>query len=817
MSPISLSSLKLSTHQLSTYQRNHFTSQFKAAKLKDSIASPLSSVSTLQNRKTSIQAQFHPDEGAWFNDDIRRPAAKIDLSSLQAADQPEDFLMNFEKPVDFYSTTFDQATQNAVTHLTQSTSYGAFNHLPEWDLVQATDIVKGLNAMLTVLKEDFQQLETSATAHLSAPTWESIMVPFEKLGEDLGKAQARIYHLQSVNYSSDMQTAFDEVRPALVEFSITMGQSRALFDALMALQNSNRLDPVQARIVENSLKSMKHQGVGLDGSEREQFLNIQQQLASLSSDFSNHLVEEAKNERIIVTNADQLKGIPQSVIDAAAKQAQTDVGADHKGGIKGPWHFSLDGSTYMSVLQNCEARALREGFFKRFAARGTQGDYANTQILADILKLKQAKAQMLGFDNAAQMSLDTKMAPSESAVINLMDELKTVASPIAEQELEQLVAFAQSQDSSITRLEPWDMSFWNEAYVKAHFNVDQEALRQYFQAPKVMDSLFNMMHQLFGLEIAPVAHGQVPTWDKDVQFYQIKEEGQPIAGFFMDPYARPGEKRGGAWMNTVVDRSKALAGPEQTSSNPVALFIMNIRPPQGDTPGLLSLDDVETLFHEFGHALQHMLTRVEEGDVSGINGVEWDAVEVASQFNENWVYRPEFLKSVSSHVTTGESLDDETIDKIIQSRNYFAANNCLRQLSLSLMDFKLHQEYGLKESDPKITPQAIENQVRKATLKTPYIESLSTLPAFSHIFAGGYSAGYYSYKWAEVMAADAFAAFEEAGLDNPQALKEQATKYRNTILAEGGSRPAGEVYRDFRGKDATPEALLRHQGLLAAS
>lgn len=746
--------------------------------------------------------------------DFRQPGGLSHLISLQSAHQSEDeFAMSdhSSKTPNTNIRIHDDATKKAIQNLTESVNYGAFNRLPRWDLFNAEDIVTGLNAMMTEVKADFAQLEANVK-----PTWEGLIEPLEKIGQHMGDAQSRIYHLQSVCFSDAVQKAFDEVRPALVELSTAMGQSRTIFDALVEMQKTASLDPVQSRIVDNFLKSMHHQGVSLDGQPRERFLAIQKELASLSSDFSNHLVLEAKNERLKVTDASRLKGIPKAVIDAALEQAKID-GCENVDSKVGPWHFTLDGSTYMSVIQNCENRGMREEFLRLFSSRGTKGDYDNQNILEQILKLKQEKAQLLGFENAAQLSIDTKMAPNEAAVLDLMAQLKQVASPVAEQELKALTDYAKSKDPSIKKLEPWDIAFWNEQYVKENFDVDQEALRQYFQVPKVMNSLFDMMKQLFGLEITPIVDAAIPTWHKDVTFYQIKENGKPIAGFFMDPYARPGEKRGGAWMNSVVDKSKALAAKGEAAPNPIALFIQNIRPPQGGQPGLLSLDDVETLFHEFGHALQHMLTRVDQGEVSGINGVEWDAVEVASQFNENWVYRPEFLKSVSSHVETGKPLDDTTINKIIESRNYFAANTCLRQLSLSLIDFKLHQEYGVPGTDQSKTPQMIENEVRKDILKSPYIESLSVLPSFSHIFAGGYSAGYYSYKWAEVMAADAFSAFEEAGLDNPEALQQQAKKYRDTILAQGGSRPAGDVYREFRGRDATPDALLRHQGLLTGS
>lgn len=759
--------------------------------------------------------------------DGKEPFSDINLESIGIPAESKSELYRFNSssswlntsPMQEYMDQYDQATGMAVQHLTASVSDGVFAHLPQWHLIQPQDVIKGFNAIFDIVRAEFSLLEQNAV-----PTWDGLILPMEKLGHLLGTAVGRVHHLQKVNFSKEMQTAFDSVQPALVELSTMMGQSRTIFDGLVQLKASPNLSSKQQRVVEQALQGMHHQGVSLNGQDKERFLLIAQELAKATTLYSQHLMDEAKHARVKVQNPEQIRGIPAVILQQALDQAVAD--GEQANTNSGPWHFKLDGATAISIMKLCENSEFREVFSTRFADRGTAQEYDNQEIVNTILRLKQAKAKLLGFENAAQMSLDTKMAKSEEAVIDLLEKLKQAAKPFAEKELQALTAFAKSKDSSISDLQPWDLAFWREQYVQAHYDVDQEKVRDFLQIPKVMNSLFTMMKDVFGLDITKVdaafhpKNQEIPTWHPDVEFYEIKEQGKTIAGFFMDPYSRPGEKSAGAWMNGLIDKSSLLALPLQSTSIPVALFVLNARPPENNKPGLVSLADVETLFHEFGHAMQHMLTREDIGDISGINGVEWDAVEVASQLNENWVYRPEFLKSVTCHIETGQPLDDTTIQKIIDSRHYFAGNDCLRQVALSLIDFTLHQHFGHETAGHKdvqlaaLSSQMIENKIKKSVLTAPFVETSSMLPSFSHIFAGGYSAGYYSYKWAEVMAADGFAAFEEAGLDNPAALKEVAKRYRDTILAQGGSRPAGDIYRDFRGRDATPAALLRHQGLI---
>ena len=428
----------------------------------------------------------------------------------------------------------------------------------------------------------------------------------------------------------------------------------------------------------------------------------------------------------------------------------------------------------MAVLQHALNPGLRERMYRAFRERGTTEAHDNRPVLREILELRQQQAQLVGFANYAELSIDSKMAPSVAAVWALLDELETAARPVAEREYAELLARAEANE-----LAPWDVAYQAERLREARYHYDAEALRDYFQLPRVLEGLFDLTARLYDVSVVESTDAEVPRWDPSVTFYEVHRAGKPIAGFYVDPYARPGEKRGGAWMNTVVGRSRLLATPGHSASLPVALFVMNARPPAAGRPGVMSLDEVRTLFHEFGHATQHMLTQVEEGGASGMNLVEWDSVELASQFNEYWMEHKPFLRALTAHVDSGEALDDATLDRIIEARNFMVGNGTLRQVLFAKVDMRLHEQVGI---DASADPFAIERVQMDATLITPTLPEESQLPAFGHLFAGGYAAGYYSYKWAEVLAADAFGAFQDVGLDNPEAVRESGStvcRYRS--------------------------------------
>ena len=697
----------------------------------------------------------------------------------------------------------DTATPLARLELT--TTSGTIAHLPVWAGIAAADVEPGVTELVDMATAEFAALEESLE-----PTWAGLMEPLERIEHRLEAVVGAITHLTSVKYSDEMQEAYDAVRPAIVAMSNTMSQSRAVYDAMVALRDSDEgqnLSVARARILDESIRGMERSGVALTGAQQDRYKEIKNRLAEISNTFSTNLIKEERESRVKVTDEARLDGVPDAVIEIAKNQAIED-------GAEDAWHFQVNGVSYLGICQNGTNRSLREDMLRAFRTRGVQPDLDNRPILKEILELRQEQAQLVGCANYAELSLDAQMAPSVEAVWELLDQLEHAARPFAEIELESLTAFMVEQGAEgADDPQPWDTAYWAERQQEALYSYDAEVLRDYFQLPKVLGGLFDLVTKLYGVEIAESTDASVPVWDESVQFFEVRRDGNVIAAFYVDPYSRPGEKRGGAWMNTVVGRDRLLATGDADSSLPVALFVMNARPPADGRPGLMSLDEVRTLFHEFGHATQHMFTEIDEGGASGMNLVEWDSVELASQFNEYWMEHKPFLRALTAHVDTGEPLDDETLDRIIDSRNFMVANATLRQLHFAKSDLTLHQRFGIDDSI--VDPQALDIELGNQILVTPRLEGESMLPAFGHIFAGGYAAGYYSYKWAEVLAADAFAAFREAGLDNEAELAEVASRFRETVLGLGGSRPAAEVYRLFRGRDATPDALLADQGLVS--
>ncbi|MFK7912670.1 MAG: M3 family metallopeptidase [Pseudomonadales bacterium] len=693
--------------------------------------------------------------------------------------------------------------------------YGPLAHLPDWPAFTAERAQPALEALIAQSDAAFTALESSIE-----PTWEGIMVPLAQLEERLGHVLGWTMHLVSVKYSDALQAAYDAVRPDYVKLASRMAQSQPLYQAMRTLADAPAyaaLSGVQQRILTESIRGMERSGVHLEGAQRSRYEEIKDRLSELSNTFQTNLVKEEKGARVIATTTEEVEGVPAAVLAMAAETAKED-GETGATAESGPWHFVVNGVNYMAVIQQCKREKLRERFYRAFRERGTSKEFDNRPVVDEILRLRQESAQLVGFDHYAAYSVDAKMAGSTEAVWGLMNQLEKAAKPAAIRERDALESFMrESLGRDNARLDPWDVSYWSERQLESLYSYDSEALRDYFQLPKVLDGLFTLTQSLYGVDIRRAPAGAVPVWDDSVEFFEVLRDGKVIAGFYVDPFARPGEKRGGAWMNDVVGRSATLAVDGQSSSLPVALFVMNARPPADGKPGLMSLDEVRTLFHEFGHATQHMFTEIEEGGASGMNLVEWDAVELASQFNEYWMdYKP-FLRDLSAHVDTNEPLDDDTLDRIIASGTYMSGNSTLRQLQFAKADMALHERFGLPGDNSKDTPADLEQQIAAETVVMPSLKDESQLPAFGHLFAGGYAAGYYSYKWAEVLAADAFGAFKEVGLDNTEAVRDIAQKFADTVLGMGGSLPAAEVYRQFRGRDATPDALLRDQGLLEAT
>jgi oligopeptidase A len=443
--------------------------------------------------------------------------------------------------------------------------------------------------------------------------------------------------------------------------------------------------------------------------------------------------------------------------------------------------------------------------YRGFISRAASGEHNNSDLVGQILALRQQKAALLGYGNWAEVSLASKMAPSVQAVETLLEDLRAPSHSAAQQELKDLEALAGAP------LQPWDVSYWSEQLRRQRFDLDSEALRPWFPLPQVLDGLFNLCGRLFDIRIN-AADGEAPIWHEDVRFFRISDasSGEPLAAFYLDPFSRPGSKRGGAWMDDCLGRHTS---PDGSKVLPVAYLICNQTPPVGETPSLMSFGEVETLFHEFGHGLQHMLTTVEEPEAAGINGVEWDAVELPSQFMENWCYDRPTLDGMARHWQTGEPLPEAERQKLLQAKTFMAGAATLRQVHLALTDLRLHEQWRAEDGQ---SPEQLRRQVAESTTVLPLLEEDALLSSFGHIFSGGYSAGYYSYKWAEVLSADAFSAFEDAGLDDEQAVQATGRRFRDTVLSRGGSEAPADVFSAFRGRPPSAQALLRHSGLVAA-
>lgn len=704
----------------------------------------------------------------------------------------------------------------SLRRLEQTRDLGPIAHLPVWEGFTPEAIEPGVRHLLAEVAQAFAALEAAPQ-----PTWAGLMAPLERMEQRLDHVLGAVSHLLSVKYSDELKAAQDAVRPEYVKLLNRMSQSRAVYAAMSSLRDGDAfagLSTARQRILKESISAMQRAGVHLDDAAKARYRQIQQRLAQLSDDFSANLVKQEQASRIRVQDPQRMTGVPAPVLELAAKTARED-GAQDADARAGPWHFVVNGPNYVAIIQNAKERSLREEIYRAYRARGTAAEFDNRPIVNEILKLRQELATLLGFAHYAAFSVDDKMAPSVQAVWDLFDQLESAARPAAEREYAELRRFMGDQGAAEAEdPQAWDIAFWTERLQETRYGYDEERLRNYFQMPKVFDGLFALVERLYGLRVRRAAADAVPVWDESVRFFEVLngqgDDAEIIAGLYVDPYARPGEKRGGAWMNTVVDRSRLLAGGGRSSSLPVALFVMNARPPAEGAVALMSLDEVRTLFHEFGHAMQHMFTDIEDGGASGLNLVEWDAVELASQFNEYWMDHRPFLRGLTAHKDSGEALDEETLERIIASRNFMAGNATLRQLQFGKTDMWLHWRYGLPGAEEAATPYEIEERIAQATVVAPRLAGETMLPSFGHLFSGGYAAGYYSYKWAEVLAADAFAAFKEVGLDNDAAVRQVAKRFRDTVLGLGGSLPAGEVYRRFRGRDANPEALLVEQGLL---
>ena len=684
--------------------------------------------------------------------------------------------------------------------------------LPPFDAIKPEHVVPAMTQLLAQLEEELAKLE-----HQVKPTWNGLVEPLDRLTERLTWSWGIVGHLMGVKNSPELRDAYETVQPNVVQFVNQLNQSQPLYKAFKALREGdtwNSLEAAQKRIVEAAIREAELSGVGLEGEKRDRFNAIQLELAELSTKFSNNVLDATKAFSLTLTDKQEVDGLPPSWLSLAAQAARA-TGEENATAENGPWRITLDYPSYVPFMEHSTRRDLREKLYKAHISRASLGELDNNPLMARILELRQEKAHLLGFNSYAELSLASKMAPSVEAVETLLEELRRTSYDAAVKDLEELKAFAASKGvAEANDLKHWDIPFWAERLREEKFAFSAEELRPYFPLSQVLDGLFGLVHRLFGVTVT-AAEGQAPVWQKDVRYFQIADEtGTPIAYFYLDPYSRPEEKRGGAWMDDCVGRAKFTENGTATTRLPVAYLVCNQTPPVDGKPSLMTFNEVETLFHEFGHGLQHMLTKVDYAGAAGINNVEWDAVELPSQFMENWCYDRPTLMGMARHYETGEPLPEHYYQKLLAARHYRSGSVMLRQLHFSLVDLELHHRYvpGGQE-----TPADVRNRIGKTTTVLPPLPEDAFLCAFSHIFAGGYAAGYYSYKWAEVLSADAFAAFEEVGLDNEDAIATTGKRYRDTVLALGGSQHPMEVFKAFRGREPSTAPLLRHSGLAAAS
>ncbi|GAC1302190.1 MAG: oligopeptidase A [Steroidobacteraceae bacterium] len=634
-----------------------------------------------------------------------------------------------------------------------------------------------------------------ALAALKSPTFASLVLPIEELSYRLSRVWSPIGHLNAVVNSPAMREAYNECMPLLTAYASELGQNAALYAGYAyVLDNEGaRLDPAQRRVVANALRDFRLAGVDLSAQRKARYCEVMQRLAQLGTKFSENVLDAAGAYTRAVSDPAELGGLPAGAVDRAA--------ADAREAKQTGWLFKLDQPTYTTIMSTAGSSALRRDIYEAWVTRASDagpsaGRYDNGPIIAQILPLRHELAQLLGYRTYADYALATRMAKSTGQVLDFLDDLAKRCKPAAQRE------YADLQDYAGRKLEPWDLAFYAERLQESRFKVSQEALRPYFPLPKVLQGLFALTERLYGI-VAEERPG-VSVWHPSVRFYDLRDShGTPVAGFYLDPYSRA-EKRSGAWMDECVIAKTLPSG----SSLPVAQLVCNFTAPVGDAPSLLTHDEVTTLFHEFGHGLHHMLTRVLYPSIAGINGVAWDAVELPSQFMENFVWRSEVLPLISAHVDSGLPLPADLLQRLVGTRTFNAALDTLRQIELARFDFELHANF-----DPAAGAQVarVLAEVRRRVAVVPAAEFNRMPSSFAHIFAGGYAAGYYSYKWAEVLAADAFDAFEQAGIFDAGT----AGRFRDSILAQGGSLDAMEAFVRFRGREPDVRPLLKQTGIAA--
>ncbi|WDO02077.1 oligopeptidase A [Aeromonas allosaccharophila] len=649
---------------------------------------------------------------------------------------------------------------------------------------------------------DCKQKISDVLAQREPHTWDSLIAPLEEVNDRLSRIWSPVSHLNSVLNSEALREAHDACLPLLSEFQTYVGQHEGLYQTYLALSQSDDfplLSGAQRKEIQNTLRDFRLSGIGLPAEAQQRYGEIQARLSELASRFSNNVLDATQGWHKLVADEAELAGLPDSVRAAARQMAEL------KG--KEGWLFTLDIPSYLPVMMYSDNRELRAEMYEAFTTRASDqgpnaGKWDNSAIMSELLTLRRELAQLLGFANYAELSLATKMADKTEQVVRFLTDLAAKSLPQGKAELEEIRAFAAEQHGQ-SELAAWDLAYYAEKLKQHKFSISDEQLRPYFPASKVVKGLFEVVKRVFGMKVRERLG--IDTWHPDVRFYDIFDADDELRGsFYLDLYARE-HKQGGAWMDVCLGRRYRQDGSLQ---KPVAYLTCNFNGPVDGKPALFTHNEVVTLFHEFGHGIHHMLTRIDVAGVAGINGVAWDAVELPSQFLENWCWESEALAFISGHYETGEPLPADLLEKMLTARNFQAAMQMLRQLEFALFDFRLHQEFD--PANPAQLPALLDEVRSQVAVMTPPAFNRFQ-HSFSHIFAGGYAAGYYSYKWAEVLSADAFSRFEEEGIFNPAT----GQSFLKNILEKGGSKEPMELFRAFRGREPKVDALLRHSGIAA--
>jgi len=673
----------------------------------------------------------------------------------------------------------------------------SINGLPPFSKIKAEHVEPAIDALLAEARQKIADLLTATSDY----SWDNLVKPIEDIDEKLSRSWSPVSHMNSVVNSDELREAYNACLPKLSEYGTEMGQNADLFAAYQHVRNRHdfdQLDTSQQKIIENALRDFELSGIGLNDQDKQRYKTLMQELSKLTSKFEENVLDATHGWDKYIDDENLLAGLPETAI-ALARQSAKKEG-------KSGWLFSLEFPSYFPIMTYADDRSLREEMYTAYVTRASDqgpqaGKWDNAELIQDILKRRHEAAQLLGFSNYAERSLAKKMASDTDQVIDFLSDLATRSLNMAKEEYEELQNFARDE-YTIEKLEAWDNAYYSEKLREHRYAISQEELKPYFPENRVLDGMFAVINKLYGMQV--IERHDIDTWHKDVRFFEIQDDqSNPRGQFYLDLYAR-NKKRGGAWMDECIIRTCH----EDQVQLPVAYLTCNFSPPVGNDPALFTHDEVITLFHEFGHGLQHMLTKINYMGVSGINGVEWDAVELPSQFMENWCWQKQALAMFARHYKTDEHLPSDMFERLNAAKNFQSGMQMVRQLEFALFDFRMHMEFDpVQPTDVQALIANVREQV--SVVVPPTFNRFAN--SFTHIFSGGYAAGYYSYKWAEVLSSDAFAAFEETDIFDP----ETGQRFLTSVLEQGGSQRAMDLFVQFRGREPNIDALLRHSGIAA--